>query len=200
VSPAAAACPHCGFPLRRGAAASGAETLLWEATPSLRTFSAEIVLLMVVAGALFALTDPLVALLGELPFASARLARDLQPQLELLFPGIVLSAAVARIARVLWRAVVVRRHRYRLSNRRLVVESGLLSREVREIDVRAIDDILLRQSLLGRLLGVGEIALVAAIPDGKGPRQKLRLEGLRDAADARDAIRDAAFQATRSRG
>ena len=87
---------------------------------------------------------------------------------------------------------VLRSHRYRVSNQRIVVESGALSKRLDEVDMRTVEDIEFQQRFLERLLGIGQIVVVAA--DKKMSR--FRLLGIENPREVRELIRAHAFQAT----
>jgi hypothetical protein len=79
---------------------------------------------------------------------------------------------------------------YRLTNQRLLIESGLLSKSVDEIDLRYVDDLEFRQSLLDRLLGIGQVFVVSS--DKLAP--KLTIQGIKDPRGLREKIRAHAYQ------
>ena len=60
----------------------------------------------------------------------------------------------------------LRSQTYRLSNQRLLVETGLLSRTIDEIDLRTVEDITFHQSFGERLFGLGRIGVVSSEPMG----------------------------------
>jgi uncharacterized membrane protein YdbT with pleckstrin-like domain len=70
----------------------------------------------------------------------------------------VVLAVGVRAAKLAWRGVVLRSHRYRVSNRRILLESGVFSKRIDEVDMRTVEDIEFRQSFFQRLLGIGDIA------------------------------------------
>ncbi len=208
VSRAAASCPQCGFPFGGAtiagnvfqggrAAAPANEEILWEGTPSLKAMAVSIV-----ATALFALIVPLVVYLAYAPVRdlvrhTSRDAADLVAEHEDgARTAIMLAVAVAvgaRLVRLGWRTLVLRSHRYGVSNQRIMVESGVLSKSLAEIDVRTIDDITFRQTFVERLLGIGQIAILSSDPSNA----RVRLVGVPDPRQVRELIRNSAYQATR---
>ena len=113
----------------------------------------------------------------------------------------VVFVAGSRIARLLWRALVLRSHSYRLTNQRLLVESGVFSRTIDEIDLRTVDDITFHQRFFERVLGLGQIGIVSSEPDtsGQAPRRagvRARLLGIADPREVREQVRNAAYAAT----
>jgi len=104
----------------------------------------------------------------------------------------VAIVVVARLAKLAWHVAVLRGHHYRISNQRIVLETGALSKRIDEIDMRTVEDIEFQQRFLERLLGIGEIAIVAA--DKKMAR--FRLLGIENPRQLRELIRANAFAAT----
>jgi hypothetical protein len=206
VSRSAAACPQCGFPfggatvfqgMSARPSAPGNEESLWEGRPSLKAMAVSMV-----ATALFAIVVPLAVYLAYAPVRdlllhSSRDAADLVVEHEDGARSVIMLAVaavvLARLVRLGWRALVLRSHRYGVSNQRILVESGVFSKSLAEIDVRTIDDITFRQSLVERMLGIGQIAILSSDPSN--PR--VRLVGVPDPRQVRELIRNSAYQATR---
>src|SRR5215471_7353137 len=171
-------------------AAAAGEVTRWESGASLKALALEAGAWALLGLAVIKLSDRLVGLIALAGPAAADVVESSSNELALVLAGIVSAVAVSRIARVLWRAVHARTSHYRLSNRHLVVESGFFSKTVREINVRAIDDVLVRRSLLGRMVGVGEIAIVASEADRTGPRTRVRLPGVPNPSAVHALIRE----------
>ena len=93
---------------------------------------------------------------------------------------IVLSTSVIRL----------RTTKYRLTSQRLVVEQGVLSRTLDEVDLRTVDDSGFSQSPLERLQGIGTVWVVAS--DRSTPR--LALRGISDPRALREKIRENAYR------
>src|SRR5262249_23959135 len=98
----------------------------------------------------------------------------------LVIRAIVLSTSVMRL----------RTTKYRLTNQRLTVEEGSLSRTLDEIDLRTVDDSGYSQSPLERLQGIGTVWVVAS--DRTSPRTALR--GIPDPRTLREMIREHAYR------
>src|SRR5262249_1926259 len=81
---------------------------------------------------------------------------------------------------------------YKVTNQRILVERGVLSKSLEEIDMRAIDDTEFRQSFLERLFAIGEVWIVST--DKVAP--KVVLHGIRDPRNTRELIRATAYQAS----
>jgi membrane protein YdbS with pleckstrin-like domain len=104
----------------------------------------------------------------------------------------VVVLVVVRLARLGWHFAVLRSHHYRVSNQRILLESGVLSKRIDEVDMRTVEDIEFQQGPLERMLGIGDIAVIAA--DKRMAR--FRLLGVENPRDVRELIRANAFQAT----
>ena len=213
VSDRAATCPHCGVAIALGAAAAtipaaaaaapmawsspptGAEEVAWEGSASPRLLIREL------PAALWAVLAPPVALwlLPQVLQFMSGLRRDLRElvaeQRSAIQLAIIIAVALfslSRLARVALAYARLRGMRYRLTNQRLTVESGLLSKRVDDIDLRTIQDVTLEQSALERLLGVGRLGIVSS--DHNRPR--LVLIGIQGPRDVRERLRAIAYQAS----
>jgi uncharacterized membrane protein YdbT with pleckstrin-like domain len=181
------------------------EQVLWEGSPSTRTLALDLV-----ATALFAVVlavgvtiayHPVLRFVAGISRPLGRAVVAHQSGLRLAAIIFVIVVVGGRIARLLWRLLALRGHHYRLSNQRLLIESGVLSKTIVEIDLRTIDEIIFHQSLGERLLGVGQIAIASSEPDlGRpGPRRtgvSARLMGVRNPRLVREQLRNAAYEAT----
>jgi uncharacterized membrane protein YdbT with pleckstrin-like domain len=204
VSTAATSCPHCGHPVQPGAAPSlrpppgegGAEQELWEGTPSAKAMFGAIVgaalFSVAVCLAVYFAYRPLLALLAG---ASADLGRELernQQTVWLVTLGLVALVVGGRLARLAWRLALLKSHHYRITNQRMVIESGLLSKRIDELDMRTVEDLDFSQSLFERLLGIGDITVISS--DRTDART--RLVGIARPRELRELLRSAAYQAT----
>lgn len=172
------------------------EEIAWEGTPSLKAM-----LVQAVTTAVFAIGLPLTVVLGFDPMLSliAQLGRPMAETVDTNRQTIrtvlmlaVTVLVVARLAKLAWHAAILRSHRYRVSNQRILLETGVLSKRIDEVDMRTVEDIEFRQGLLERLLGIGDIAIIAA-DKGMG---RFRLLAVENPRDVRELIRGNAFQAT----
>ena len=201
VSTAAVACPQCNRPIAAQAAApaGGAaltEEVAWEGVPSLKAM-----LVQAVATALFAIGlpvvmavgfDPVMTLIAQLGRPMAETVQANRSTLHTVVMVAVVVLVVARLAKLAWHAAVLRSHRYKVSNQRILLETGVLSKRIDEVDMRTVEDIEFRQGVLERLLGIGDIAVIAA-DKGMG---RFRLIAVENPRDVRELIRAKAFQAT----
>lgn len=111
----------------------------------------------------------------------------------------VVTVVGLRLGRLGWRGLSLRTHRYRVSNQRLTVETGVIAKTLVEIDVRTVDDIAFRQGVIERLLGLGRIDILSSEPGGAtGQNTNLALVGIRDPRVVRETIRGVVYQATHS--
>jgi uncharacterized membrane protein YdbT with pleckstrin-like domain len=176
---------------------TGPEQVLWEGVPSLKALIVEIAFTT-----LYAIGLPIAAVLvfGPVLDVLAGLGKDAAVFVathrstfgNLLIVFVVLAVAL-RAAKLAWRGVVLRSHRYRVSNQRILLESGVFSKRIDEVDMRTVEDIEFRQSFFQRLLGIGDIAVLAADKQ----MGRFRLFGLEKPRELRELIRSSAYQATR---
>jgi len=197
ISSQAASCPHCGIALAArvagpGPAAGAPEQTLWEASPSpLLLLGEAVATLLVVLVVIVLVAVALPAVLAALPDGGRGTWVD--PHKTPLVLTVVLAVYLAlRGVRMTVHAARLRSTRYRLTNQRLVVESGLLSRGMVEVDLRTVDDLVYRQGLVDRLLGIGTVGVVSS--DRSVPR--LQLLGVKDPRGTRELIRSQAYAAT----
>jgi uncharacterized membrane protein YdbT with pleckstrin-like domain len=198
VSTAAQNCPQCGRPIGPGfaptavAAPPGAENVLWEGVPSLKAMVVEIV-----ATSLYAIVLPIAAVLVWDPLmrlgGSVDFVANNRPAFKLALIAFVVTVVAARAVKLAWHVLVLRSHRYRVSNQRIVLESGVFSKQIDEIDMRTVEDIEFKQRFLQRLLGIGEILIVGS----DRTEGRVRLLGVEKPREVREMIRTSAYQATR---
>lgn len=209
VSTAATSCPHCGMVLSGaspvsgsapgvvfspGVATASAEQTLWEGRPSMALAYGKIVGLVLRAIALI--------LIGFLIFkwglpalqgASTEIRTLIEPRATLISLVIVavLFALMVPSATALFAAIVqIKNTHYKVTSQRILVEYGVLSKSLQEIDMRSVDDTEFHQSLLERIFGIGRVSVVAT--DKITP--KLVLQGIHDPRATRELIRATAYQ------
>ena len=116
-------------------------------------------------------------------------------QLGLLVWGVLLLPVVGLglilLARAWYRVASTR---YRLTTQRLFAQTGLIAKNLEEVELFRVKDVTLRQGVLDRLLGVGTVTVLST--DDTAP--KLELAGIRDPVAAKEALRTA-FRAARQR-
>lgn len=206
ISDRAPACPHCGLALSPAGAGVGAgawppasgaapEEVAWEGAPSARLLAREIpgmAWALCAAPVLIALLPSALKLVAGQGRELRRLVAQQGETLRWLVIGVVVLAALGRLAAVGLRYARLRTTYYRLTNQRLTVESGLLSKRIDDVDLRSVEDVAFEQSALERLLGVGRLSIVSS--DRSRPR--LQLLGIRSAREVRERLRAAAYQAS----
>lgn len=165
-----------------------AEKTLWEASPSMLLLLSQtiaVLLVVLVVLVLAALAFPALADVGRNTW--------FDPSKAWLVLAVVLGAYVlVRGIRIALSAARLRATRYRLTNQRLVVETGLVTRTLVEVDLRSVDDLVFRQGLMERLLGIGTVSVVSS--DRNAPR--LALLGVKDPRGTRELIRSQAYALT----
>jgi uncharacterized membrane protein YdbT with pleckstrin-like domain len=180
------------------------EDHLWEGTPSLKALAID-----AVGVALFTLALSVAVSLAYRPalHAASGISADVakfitgnEPGLKLAAVLFVVVVAGQHLLRLGWRAVVLRTQHYRLTNQRLLIESGVFSRTINEIDLRTVDDITFHQRFSERLLGLGQIGIVSSEPDTDGVSRRAgvraRLVGVSQPREVREQIRNAAYAAS----
>jgi membrane protein YdbS with pleckstrin-like domain len=189
VSTLATACPHCGRPSPAGTAPIGSpaaakkEETLWKGTPSTILLTGYVIGIVVVLVAI-----PLLAYF----FASTM--PDPARAANMVAFGWIAASALAGVLLiallVAW--IRIRSTRYTVTNQRVLIEQGIFSKTVDEIDLRYVDDSSFGQSLLDRVLGIGSVTLMSS--DASTPRFVLR--SIRDPRGVREMIRAEAYQSS----
>jgi len=79
---------------------------------------------------------------------------------------------------------------YTVTNQRVIIEQGILSKSLSEIDLRYIDELQFSQTVLDRILGIGTVTLVSS--DKVFPTTSLRK--IKDPRGVREIIRAQTYQ------
>ena len=177
--------------------ALGPERELWRGHPSAKALLGTIIgaalIAIVLPAAVTLLFRPGLALLGslskDLGAVLARQEGNIRTAVTIVLGALVLW----QIARVGWRMAVLKSHDYRVTTQRILIESGVFSKRIEEVDMRTVEDFKLHQSLIERLLRIGDVQVVAT--DRTQP--ELTLIGIPDPRSLREVIRGSAYQATR---
>jgi membrane protein YdbS with pleckstrin-like domain len=176
VSTAATSCPQCGRPMAAVAApaaappmaSSGKEETLWHGTPSWLLLLGKIIRAVLVAIVL-----PLIYHFG----------RDFLAQYSTIVWSIIAIVILWQVVEVFIALTRIRTTMYTITTQRVILESGVFSKEVQEIDLRYVDDTQFRQSFIQRMLGIGSVVIVSkdvashtlrGIPDPRGVRELIR--------------------------
>jgi membrane protein YdbS with pleckstrin-like domain len=170
------------------------ETVIWEGGPSLKLLVVQVLRTLIIGGAAVIaaiLVHPVAVKFFEDLSAGrgGRGPRDGSPA-TLILMVLVGSYLVIRTIVLSVSVLQLRNTRYRLTNQRLVVEQGILSRTLSEVDLRAVDDSGFSQSPLERLQGIGTVWIVAT--DRTTPR--LLMRGIPDPRGMRERIRENAYR------
>jgi membrane protein YdbS with pleckstrin-like domain len=184
VSTLASACPHCGRPM--GAAGQvlplaspiydakpvAAEETLWRGTPST----------IVLVGAVIWVAIVLIA---------AAFISRMFPESERRLFWIGAAVIVAfLVLRALFGYLRITSTLYTVTNQRVMIETGLLSKRLSEIDLRYIDESQFSQGVIERMLGIGNVTLISS--DTTMPTYTLH--GIKDPRGVRELIRSHAYQ------
>ncbi|HKR67199.1 MAG TPA: PH domain-containing protein, partial [Thermoanaerobaculia bacterium] len=187
VSTLATACPHCGRPSPAGTAPIveqkplAREQTLWKGTPSP----------VLLAGYL----TTLVGVLVMIPLLTRFFAGSMDDQTKV--DGMIrfgwIATAVITILQVVnfliaW--VRLRSTQYTVTNQRVLIEQGVFSKTVDEVDLRYVDDSQFTQTFVDRILGIGSVTLISS--DKTSPRVVLR--SIKDPRGVREIIRAEAYQ------
>jgi uncharacterized membrane protein YdbT with pleckstrin-like domain len=130
------------------------------------------------------------ALIALAIWSAGRVARpDVSPAL------VVLAGLLPLALGVLWTWLVRISREYRLYRDSLEVEAGILARSIENLQLFRVRDLSLSQSVLARLLGVGDIAVTST----DRSTARLLIRGVADPRGLYETLRDlvADSQATR---
>lgn len=193
-----------------GSSPAGPEQIVWEGRPSLKLLAIDAVMsvgfaLFLIVGTVFTLPGALRAVSG-LSKDFARTVAESEGSLRAVIWVVVAATLLFRFGRLAVRALALRQQSFRLTSQRLTLESGIFSRRLTELDMRAIEDVSMSQSMTDRLLGLGTIELAGADGDLAAPtltgasrgKRRLALVGVRSPREVREKIRGVAYQATRN--
>ncbi|WP_194858696.1 PH domain-containing protein [Myxococcus sp. AB056] len=165
--------------------ALGPEETLWEGSPSWRVLLSRLLALGFVALVLPVILRAGVGRLG--PLLPSNEAAEQTARVG----GWIVGALIAyELLRFLGALLMLRNTHYKLTNQRLIIETGTLSKTVGEIDLRSVGDTQVSQSLLDRLLGIGSVALIST--DKTSPVSVLRW--MAAPRSLRELIRTRAYQ------
>ncbi len=189
VSTLAPVCPHCGRPSPAGMAPVttpspiAPEADAWSGSPSMALLAGRFAGLIVSAVAIPALAYFIAGLAD-----TDDQGRGLVTAGWFIAGVLVIIFAVSIVAGM----VMLRSTRYTVTNQRLLIESGVFSKSLNEIDMRMIDDSRFDQGFIQRLLGIGNVTVMSS--DENAPSFTMR--GVRDPRAVREVIRSHAFAAS----
>ena len=157
------------------------EETLWRGTPSPILLIGKIAVLVITL-----IVIPLVAIF----FASTMIDPVSGSNIRLV--GWLITAVIVAVQLVglivAW--LKLRSTMYIVTNQRVMIEQGIFSKTVNEIDLRYVDDSQFFQGLTDRLLGIGNVTLIST--DKNTPTYMLR--SVRDPRSVREMIRSHAYQ------
>lgn len=164
------------------AAPAPREETLWRGTPSPILLIGKIATLLLILVAI-----PLVAY-----FFASTITDDLAKARNIRTAGWVIAAILAAVQLVVlivaW--MKLRTTTYTVTNQRVIVEQGIVTKTVNEIDLRYVDDSQFFQGLTDRILGIGDVTLLSS--DANTPTYTLR--SVRDPRAVRELVRTHAYQ------
>lgn len=161
--------------------ASLKEEVLWRGNPSGKILIPQVLMIVAVL-----IVVPLVT-----HFIALNIT-DLETSARAVRLGWWITAVIV-ILQLIWLFIALARLRstiYSITNQRVLVERGILGKNVSEIDLRYIDDTQFSQTLGQRLLGIGNVTIVSS--DKTSPLFVLR--GVSDPRSVRELIRSNAYQ------
>jgi len=77
-------------------------------------------------------------------------------------------------------------HKYRVSNQRLFAEIGVFSKKFDEVELIRVDDVVVEQSLLQRIVRIGDVWVLSGDPT----HPKLTIRGVSNPQEVKEAIRE----------
>lgn len=187
VSTLAPTCPHCGRPspaatapiLPAAAPPPVKEETVWHGSPSWTLLIGRLIALIVCAFGI-----PI------LFYALASASND--PALATIGWVITIPAVIILGISFVVGLVLLRSTTYTITNQRILVERGLFSKHVDEIDMRLIDDSQFTQSFLHRLLGIGQVTVMSSDKNNA----VFAMKGIADPRSVREMVRTHSYQAS----
>lgn len=146
------------------------EQTLWHGTPSWS----------LLIGKMLRAALVIVVLVAILYFAF-----DLLAQYGKIGTLVVVAVAIWQVGAIVLAYARIRTTIYTVTNQRVIIETGLASKSVEDIDLRTIDDTQFQQSLFERMLGIGKVLIISS--DKMAPQYVLR--GIPDPRNMRELIR-----------
>jgi uncharacterized membrane protein YdbT with pleckstrin-like domain len=108
--------------------------------------------------------------------------------------GWIAAAILAVVQLIAFLVTWIRLHstKYTVTTQRVLIEQGVFSKTVDEIDLRYVEDSAFTQSLIDRILGIGSVTILSS--DKTTPRYVLR--SIKDPRGVREIIRAQAYQSS----
>jgi uncharacterized membrane protein YdbT with pleckstrin-like domain len=160
---------------------TGPEETLWKGTPSPKVLIGRVIGLVVIA----------ILIPWAAHWVAARTnAIDQQASIIKIGWWITAVVFVIQLVRLTIALLRIRSTLYTITTQRILIENGILSKSVNEIDLRTIDDTQFYQSLTARMLGIGNVTLIST--DKQEP--VLVLHSVPDPRNLRETIRSNAYR------
>lgn len=212
VSTGATSCPHCGIVLSREVPAAavsaagvtfapggkpvGPEQTLWEGRPSMTLVYGKILRVILHAIVLYGIAYGLIeyaipALQTSSADVQATIGKN-ESTLDWAIFGVLTILLLPSVFALVSAILRLKNTHYKVTNQRILVESGVMSRTLEEIDMRSVDDIEFHQNFVERLFKIGAVWIVST--DKVAP--KIMLHGITDPRNTRELIRATAYQAS----
>ncbi len=156
-------------------ASGGKEETLWHGTPSWLLLLGKIIRALIVAIVL-----PLIYYFG----------RDFLAQYSTYVWAIIAIVILWQIVEVFIALTRIKTTIYTITTQRVILERGITTKSVEDIDLRYIDDTQFSQSLIQRMLGIGSVTIISS--DKVAPTYVLR--GIPNPRGIREMIRTNAYQ------
>jgi uncharacterized membrane protein YdbT with pleckstrin-like domain len=157
------------------------EETLWRGSPSLVVTMGHVVVMFVV-------------LIG-VPFLASLIASktiDLDAKSRINHIGWLVTLIILIVQLIAFFVALMKQRsiQYTITNQRVIIERGVLSKSLNEIDMRTIDETEFFQKFIERLLGIGSVTLISS--DKVFPTTSLR--SIKDPRAVRELIRTHAYQ------
>lgn len=118
-----------------------------------------------------------------------KVLRELKPSLKnYIVPivlGVVLIPFVVGFILLAWVAVEMFSNRYKVTTRRVIVRRGIIAKHTDEVEIRDVRSVNLRQGIIQRLFGIGDLFLATAGHEGV----EVSIKGVNDPEGLKDLIR-----------
>ena len=124
-------------------------------------------------------------------FFSAR-ALDIEAADNIMRAGWIITAAlvIIEVVRFFYSLMILRSTLYTITNQRVMIERGLLSKALSEINLRYVDDTQFFQGIVDRILGIGNVTIISS--DKSTPTYVLM--GVKNPRAIREMIRSNSYQ------
>ena len=157
------------------------EETLWRGSPSLVVLIGHVVLMLIVLIAVPLITAAITQHTNDLDAAS-----------RINHIGWLVTLIILMIQFINFLVALLKRRSivYTITNQRVMIEQGVLSKSLSEIDLRYIDETEFFQHFSERILGIGSVTLISS--DKAFPTTTLR--GIKDPRAVRELIRSHAYQ------